>query len=162
MPVRWKLFRIICVLQMIIASVYAIMALINVAIYGFWALLIVLVFVLIFLLAVLGINILNDNYPNTPVTGRQKTKFNRLFLLNFLFLFVLFCILFIEIRAAKLIIGISHKPVLELSYELFINLIGIIVTLVFQFIILYGLYSLRNELYLNFMKKQFEFEKDQA
>jgi hypothetical protein len=85
-----------------------------------------------------------------------------LFLLNFLFLFVLFCILFIEIRAAKLIIGISHKPVLELSYELFINLIGIIVTLVFQFIILYGLYSLRNELYLNFMKKQFEFEKDQA
>jgi hypothetical protein len=148
---------------MLISAVYAIMTLIYVVSYGIWlGIVVILSFILIFLLCVLAINLLNNNYPNIPVTGSQKTSFNRLFLANFLFLVVLFCMLFIEYRAANAIIRITGKPFLQLPFEFFVNLLGIIVTIVFQFIILYGLYSLRWELYSNFMKKQFEFEKDQV
>ena len=58
MPVRWKLFRIICILQMLSASVYTIMALIRFFEIGsFSAFIRILLFLLIFLLTILAVNI---------------------------------------------------------------------------------------------------------
>jgi hypothetical protein len=121
----------------------------------------ILLFLLIFLLTILAVNILNNNYPEVPVAGKQKTSFNRLFLLNFLFLVFLFGIIFAEYRQLSTLAGYIHRPVLKLPFEMFLSIIIGFITLVFQFIILYGLYQLRRELYFNFMKKEFEFEKDQ-
>ena len=161
MPVRWKLFRIVCILQMLGSSVFAIMTLISFfETSSFSAFIGILLYLLIFLQTILAVNIINNNYPDTPVTGKQKTNFNRLFLLNFLFLVFLFGIIFAEYRALNSIAEFTGKSIFDLPLQLFPNLIGSIVTLIFQLIILYGLYSLRRELYFNFMKKQFDFEKD--
>jgi len=120
----------------------------------------VLLFLLIFLQTILALKLLNNNYPDVPVTGKQKTNFNRLFLLNFLFLVFLFGIIFAELRGLNEISTLIGKPILDLPFQFFIYGLSIIVVLIFQLIILYGLYSLRRELYANFMKKEFDFEKD--
>jgi hypothetical protein len=163
MPLRWKLFRVVCILQMLLASVFAILALIRLFESStFFAFISVLLFLLIFLQTILAIHIINNNYPDVPVTGKQKTNFNRLFLLNFLFLVFLFGIIFAEYRELKLFAAFAGIQIFDLPFRLFISLIANIVILIFQFIILYGLYELRRELYTNFMKKEFDFEKDQA
>ena len=162
MPLRWKLFRIVCILQMLSASVFAIIGLINLFKTGsFSAIITILLFSLIFLQTILAINILNNNYPDSPVTGKQKTNFNRLYLLNFLFLVFLFGFIFSEYRQLHSLSVLIGKSIFELPFEFFIYLITHLIILIFQFIILYGLYQLRRELYFNFMKKQFDFEKDQ-
>ena len=162
MPVKWKLFRVVCIVQMLSASVFTIMGLINFFTAGnLFSLLTTLLFLLIFLLTILAINILNNNYPNVPVTGKQKSNFNRLFLVNFLFLVFLFAIIFAEYRTLNDIAALTGTSFFNLPFRLFIYFIMAVSTLVFQFIILYGLYQLRRELYFNCMKKEFDFEKDQ-
>jgi len=162
MPVKWKLFWVICLLQMLAAAFFTIMAVIHFfGEGGFSAFIRILLFLLIFLLAVLGVNILTNNYPDVPVTGRQKTNFNRLFLLNFLFLSFLFGVIFSEYRQLSEITTLTGRAALQLPVEFFIYLIIYLIMLVFQLILLYGLYILRRELYVNFMSKEFEFEKDQ-
>jgi hypothetical protein len=163
MPIRWKLFRIVCILQMLSASVFTIMALIRLFETGYFSSFIrVVLFLLIFLQTILAVNILNNNYPDTPVTGKKKTNFNRLFLLNFLFLVFLFGFIFAEYRQLVSLAGFTGNPVFNLPLEWLMGIIANCITLIFQFIILYGLYLLRRELYINFMKKEFDFEKNQA
>jgi hypothetical protein len=163
MPVRWKMFRIICLLQLLLSSFFTITAIISFfEAGGFSGFIRMILFLFILLLAIIALSILNNNYPDVPVTGKQKTNFNRLFLVNFLFLAFLFGIIIAEYREAKSIAVLLARPFFTLPFELFIPLLMNIVTLVFQFIILYGLYHLRRELYVNFMKKEFEFEKNQS
>jgi len=162
MPLKWKLFRVVCILQMLSSSVFTITAVISFFMTGsFTSFIRTIVFIFIFLLTILAVDILNINYPDTPVTGRKKTHFNRLFLLNFLFLVFLFGIIFAEYRQLKELADIITKPIYELPAKLFISLLISLVTLAIQFIMLYGLYQLRRELYRNFLKKEFEFERSQ-
>ncbi len=161
MPARWKLFRVVCILQMLIASVFTIMGVIRLfGDPGFTAIIAVILYLAIFLQTVLAINILNNNYPNVPVTGTQKTNFNRLFLLNFLFLVFVFGLIFAEYRELNEVSVIINRPLFKLPFEIFISIVSDLVVLIFQLIILYGLYVLRRELYMNFMKKEFDFERD--
>jgi hypothetical protein len=121
----------------------------------------IILFLFIFLLTILAVNILNKNYPDVPVAGKQKTSFNRLFLFNFLFLVFLFGIIIAEYRQLNALGELINKAIFNLPFKLLISPIINMVILIFQFIILYGLYLLRRELYINFMKKEFEFEKHQ-
>jgi hypothetical protein len=147
---------------MLSASVLMIMGLIGFFTSGtLGGFLSIILFLFIFLLTILAINILNNNYPNVPITGRQKTNFNRLFLINFLFLVFLFAMIFAEYRALNELAKLINRPLFKLPFEMFISVISAVVTLIFQLIILYGLYQLRRELYFNFIKKEFDFEKDQ-
>lgn len=162
MPVKWKIFRFICVLQMIISSTAEIMALIRFFQEpGFYTVIVVVLFLLVFMFTILAVNILGNNYPDTPITGRQKNNFNRLFLLNFLFLTFLFGIIFAEWRDLRVIADLTGKSVLSLPSRFYLYLGGNLLILIFQFIMFYGLYHLRRELYVNFMKKKFDFEKSQ-
>jgi hypothetical protein len=160
MPVRWKIFRVVCIVQLLAASIFGIMSLINFFQSGqMGELLRVLLFVLIFMLAIFAVNIINNNYPDTPVTGTQKTNFNRLFILNFLFLVFMFGILFAEYQQLNILASLFNQPLFSLPFKAFIPIIINLLMLIFQFFILYGLYELRRELYFNFKKKEFEFEK---
>lgn len=163
MPIKWKIYRLICIIQMLVASVFSITSLINFFRYGgAGEIMRIVLFVFIFLLTILAVNLVNNNYPDTPVTGRQKTSFNRLFLFNFLFLIFLFGIIFSEYRQLNDLAELFGRPLFKLPFELFMHILVSLVILIFQFIILYGLYELRRELYANFMKKEFEFEQRQS
>lgn len=163
MPARWITYRIVCIIQLLAASIFSIISLINFfRVFEIGELLRAFLFVSIFFLAILAINILNTNYPDIPVTGKQKTNFNRIFLVNFLFLVFLFGIIFAEYRELALLATLMSRQVIRLPFQVFLPVLISLVMLVFQLIILYGLYVLRRELYMNFMKKQFEFEKNPA
>jgi hypothetical protein len=148
---------------MLTASVFAIMAMINFfRSGGFSEFARIILFVFIFMLTILALNIIITNYPDTPVAGKQKTNFNRLFLFNFLFLVFLFGIIIAEYRELSAVSELFGRTVFQLPFNLYIPFLTHLVILFFQLAILYGLYELRRELYFNFMKKKFEFEKDQV
>jgi hypothetical protein len=160
MPLKWKLFRFACLLQMLVACFFTLTALINLIQSGLISAFIrILLFMCIFLLTILAIHLLNNNYPDVPVTGKQKTNFNRLFLINFLFLAFLFGIVFAEYREVQVWADLVDKSFFDLPFEVYIGLFSSAGILILQLTILYGLYNLRRELYSNFMKKEFEFEK---
>ncbi|WP_276502871.1 hypothetical protein [Terrimonas pollutisoli] len=120
----------------------------------------VLLFSSIFMLTILAINLVNNNYPDNPVEGRQKKVFNRLFLLNFVFLTFLFGFIIIEVREIKQLAMVSGKNFFDFSFSIFVLLLLYTSMLILQLVILFGLYKLRLELYENFMNRKFEFERN--
>jgi len=147
---------------MLASSFFTITALVSfIETISFTAFVRLVLFLFIFLLTILAINILNKNYPDVPVAGKQKTNFNRLFLFNFLFLVFLFGIIISEYRQLRALAELISRPLLKLPFEFLVSPIINIAMLIFQLTILYGLYQLRQEIYINFMKKEFEFEKYQ-
>lgn len=159
MPLHWKLFRTICIAQLIAAAFNILNALFNFFRHASWSSLIGLaLFLAIMLLAVLAIHLLNNNYPDEPVDGKQKKSFNRLFLSNFLFLSFLFGFIIAEFRSLTHLTNSSGKTFFDFPLGIFLMLFMYVGMLILQLIILYGLYKLRLELYSNFMKRKFDFE----
>lgn len=160
MPIRWKLFRTICIVQMIAAAFNELDVLFNFFRYASWSGVIGLIlFLAILLLTILGVNLVNNNYPDEPVEGNQKKSFNRLFLVNFLFLAPLFGFVIAEFRSLTQLAHLTSKQLFDLPFSIFLMLIAYLGMLILQLIILYGLYKLRLELYANFMRRKFEFER---
>jgi hypothetical protein len=108
------------------------------------------------LLCILGINLVNNNYPEEPVEGRQKKVFNRLFLLNFILLTFLFGFIIAEIRSLNQFAGDLGTTFFKIPLSLFLMLVVYLAMVIFQLFILYGLYQLRLELHSNFMKRKFD------
>lgn len=159
MPLQWKLFRAICIAQLIAAAFNILDTLFNFFRYASWSGLIGLaLFLAIMFLAVLAIHLLNNNYPDEPVEGKQKKSFNWLFVINFLFLSFLFGFIISEFRSLNHLTNITGKTFFDFSFGIFLMLFIYAGMLIFQLIILYGLYKLRIELYTNFMKRKFDFE----
>jgi len=152
-------FRAICFLQMLATVYLCFSALINLFKSGlFYFAFETLFFLLMASLAIFGLNLVNTNYPDKPVVGKQKSIFNWLFLLNFLllaFLFALFFSSYSQLKSLALLLG---KPMLSLPSTLLLTYLVPVLLLVFQFIILIGLYNLRRKLYFNFNARQFDFE----
>lgn len=159
MPARWKLFRAICIIQLIAAAFNELDVLFSFFRHASWSSVVGLfVFLAILLLSILGLNLLNRNYPDEPVEGKQKKNFNRLFLINFLFLAFLFGYVFAEFRSLSQLASLSSKQLFDLPFSIFLMLITYSAMLVLQLAILYGLFKLRIELSDNFRKRKFEFE----
>jgi hypothetical protein len=157
MPLRWKIFRIICIVQLLAASANALEKLLYFFLHiSFSNIAGILLFIAVMLLCILGINLVNNNYPEEPVQGRQKKVFNRLFLLNFVLLTFLFGFIFAEMRSLNQFAINIGKSFFEIPVSLFLMLLVYLAMLIFQLIILYGLYQLRLELYSNFMKRKFD------
>jgi len=160
MSAKWKFFGLICVLQLLATAFFSITSFINLLQLGlFYFLLQTIAFVLMTWLTILALNILNNNYPDVPVGGRQKTIFNWLFLLNFLLLAFLFGLVIAEYKNLKVLTNLLDRSIFSLHFKWLLPFFIYSIILVFQFIILYGLYAIRIELYRNFMSKQFEFEE---
>ena len=164
MSIGRQLFRIICILQMLVTVYLGFISLTSLIRSGsFYYMLEAIFFFLIASLAIFGLNLLHTNYPNRPVMGKQKSVFNWLFLFNFLLLAFLFGVFFSEYRLLNTLREFSGKPLLSLPFKTLLPLLTALTILVFQFIILYGMYTLRIELYVNFNRnKQFEFEEEKT
>lgn len=161
MSTSWKLYRVVCVLQMTGAAFILFVSLLDFFRNpGFINIIRLLLFLLVMLQAIFAINTLNNNYPDTPVAGNQKKTFNRLFLLNFIFLAFLFGFVFAEFRIINSYAVLTGRPFYRLPFVALMTSIAYTMVLIFQFIILYGLYNLRRLLYTNFMKRRFEFENN--
>ncbi len=160
MPLRWKIFKAICIIQMIAAAFNELDVLFNFFRHAHWAGIVgLIVFLAIMLLTILAINLLSQNFPDEPIEGRQKKYYNRLFLLNFLFLAPLFGFVVAESRSLSQLAILSNQQITDLPLTIFLMLINYIAMLLMQLYILYGLFRLRIELYANFKRREFEFER---
>jgi hypothetical protein len=162
MTAEWKFFRTVCFLQLLLAVFFAVTSFITVFEDGsLYYVLSTSMYVLMIWLAIIGLNLINNNYPDRPVAGKQKTVFNWIYLVNFLLLAFLFGLVFAEYRQLKALATLVGRPVLRLPFRIVTSLYLSLLLLAFQLIILYGLYFLRRLLYENFFNnKQFEFEND--
>ncbi len=160
MPLKWKLFRLVCVLQILLVVSIGGYSIIRIFLSGspFYYFLNALAFILILLIANLGLNIIINNYPDSPIVDAQKGKFNWLFLLNFLLISFASAHVMAEYRTLVEISGFSES-INSLPIILFGPFILYLFISVFHLIILYGLFFLRKELYANYVRKKFEFEK---
>lgn len=160
MPLQWKLFRILCALQVVGALVMAMAALVDMLkTFSFLSILSLTHWLLVIGLAGLAISILQRNYPHTPVSGAQKSNFNRLYLLNFLFLAVFFSIIVSEYKTLSTLASYAGTEAWKLDIKFIWPLLVTTLLLIGQFTVLYGLFVLRRELYVQGSRKQFEFEE---
>ena len=160
MPTNWKLYRAVCLLQIVLTTV----VLFHSLLYffespGFGTISRLIVFLLSLLLATFTLQLINNNYPDNPVAGRQKKTFNRLFLLNFLALAFLFGFIFAEVQLiSSALASIPAGAHYRVHFLFVFPLLSYSLILLLQLVILYGLYELRRLLDMNFRKKKFDFE----
>lgn len=153
-------FRIVCFLQMLITvflTFTSVISFFNTS--SFYYVIETIAFMLMAALSILGLTLVSTHYPDKPIIGRQKSVFNWLFLFNFLLIAFVFALFFSEIKQLRMASIIFNRPLLSLPVEMHISFLVILALLVFHFMILYGLYTLRRRLFFNFYtQKQFEFE----
>lgn len=155
------ILRIICILQALIAIFLCFASLFSLLMDGgFMSLLEAIAFGFIAALPILTFTIYNNNYPDKLIEGRQKKNFNRIFLINFLLIALLFGFVFRDYRDGVMI---SNLPGFKSrSYLFFLPFIISCIVLIFHFSILYGLYWLRRHINNNVSSKQFDFEEENS
>jgi len=150
----WKLFRVVCIIQMIVVSLELILSvggLFNQKFF-FFSLFSTLVYFLIFVFLYQGLSLINYNYPDTPLSQRQKKSFNWLYLLNFLLIAFLFGQIVNEWRTTIPIwLILEEANEVSLSDYLFYGYSFLIAILLFIFHIIFlgGMYNLRRLIYQN-------------
>ena len=150
LTLRWKLFRIMCILQLIMVLYCLVSDLIRLfAGSNTWTELIgVFSYALVFLFLCQGLSILNDNYPDSPLTQPQKRRFNLLFLVNF----ILIAFLFAKVVTVWQLLPFINMASVVRSALLF-NFVFLILKTVFVFIFhllfLFGMYRLRQLIFKN-------------
>ena len=163
MPLRWRLFRLICVLQILLtlseSGISTIWMFISTnPVYNFFN---AAAFIVMLLLANLGLNIINKNYPNEPIVDVQKSRFNWLFLINFMLLSFSSGHLIAEYRTISKLYFFTNS-IRNLPYSVILAFLMYLLIFIFHIIILYGLFFLRRLIYYNYLQKEFEFEKTAA
>lgn len=108
----------------------------------------VISYALVFLFLCQGLSILNDNYPDTPLTVSQKRRFNLLFLINFILIAFLFAK---TVNMWRIIPFINMASIMRsnLFFNLLFFIFQSIVVFIFHLIYLYGMYRLRQLIYQN-------------
>jgi hypothetical protein len=88
----WKIFRAICIVQLILVAFKGILSFSQLFYSG--SVLIkcidVFAYTMVFVFVYHGLSMLNYNYPDTPLSPKQKRSFNILYLFNFILIAYLF------------------------------------------------------------------------
>ena len=161
----WKIFRVICILQLVLVATQLMLSIVgifyNIAV--FYKLTEVVLYSIVFFFVYLGFSILNYNFPDTPLSDRQKTQFNWLYIINFLLIAYLFAqvvnkwwILPVlnDAENIKFFNWLNFASPLLLSVGLFI----------FHLVLLAGMYRMRRVLHQNTIQslyQQFEEKKQE-
>lgn len=160
---RWKLFRICCIVQLVLVALQMMLSVAGLFYRGdiIYPITESIAYGIIFFFIYMGLSMLNYNYPDTPLTPRQKRNFNWLYLVNFLLIAYLFAQVITEWRnVVPLLVITEAKMVHYVSWSsmLIINIVIFILHLVF----LGGMFQLRKVIYQHTMNNwynQFDEEK---
>ena len=150
LPLSWKLFKVLSILQLLMVATRMMMSLSRLFVgqHVFLHLIEIIVYTLVFIFLYQGLSILNYNYPDIPLSDRQKKRFNILFLVNFLLISFLFGEVVSEWRVLAPIIGfVSNEFKSLLSLSAFFLFTAIM--FIFHLIFLAGMFKLRRTIYQN-------------
>jgi hypothetical protein len=149
LPFRWKLFRLICIFQVVLTGLNAGYSFLFVFSGGsIFPVLNVLGFTSMALFASLGVSLIHRNYPDELPDRRQKRYFNILYIFNFLLVSFAGAHVFMRTWAVYFLIRLDFETMPVFFLLMFIMYFLI---LLFQIYILYGMFRLRRELYANYM-----------
>jgi hypothetical protein len=88
----WKIFKTLCIVQLVLVAFQGMLTLSG--LFGgkhiLMSIIELIVYTCMFIFVYDGLSMLNYNYPDIPLSPRQKRSFNLLFLANFLFIAFLF------------------------------------------------------------------------
>lgn len=152
LPLRWKLFKAVCIIQLVLVSIRLVLAA-GALFFGpnrLYGLVGTLVYAILFLFLMQGLSLLNYHYPDTPLPSRPKRIFNWLFLLNFGAISFLFAELVNEWKAAVPLISedLSLFQLLLVGY----GLLSAILVFLFHLLFLAGMFRLRQTIHANSMQ----------
>ena len=157
------ILRIVCIIQILIAIFECLFSFTGLVLEGEFILLlqsIASAFIAIF--SIITFSISNNYFPDKIIEGRQKKKFNRIFLINFLLISFLFGLVFRDYKDYRNAVKLSYVFTVTGNYmPLVPYLISLIIScamLIFHFSILYGHYWMRRHINNNVGSKQFDFE----
>lgn len=151
LPLKWRLFRLLCIFQMILAGFHGALWIYSLVLAGggWLALLGISVFGAMLYFLYMGLSFINYNYPDNPLSPQQKKRFNWLFLLNFLSIAFLFATLLSEWKNSIDIFRLLHPNTPGGYLAPFTFLIAAAFLFIFHLLFLVGMIGLRRELYRN-------------
>jgi hypothetical protein len=157
----WKIFRAFCIVQLVLVAFKGMLSIsalfyktgfvvnfINVIAYG-----------CVFLFVYHGLSMLNYNYPDVPLSPKQKRWFNILYLLNFLLIAFLFAQIVNTWWLGELIVhsnGVANRFWFMLTTQFLFAWVIFIIHL----LVLGGMFQLRRLIYQNTISTWYQqFEK---
>lgn len=152
----WKLFRVICILQLILVAFKGIFAISQLFYSGsiLLTLINIIAYTFVFLFVYHGLSMLNYNYPDVPLSLKQKRSFNILFLINFILISFLFAQVVNTWWMTPLVFdgGFAKKYWFMLTAQLAFPWLIFIIHLIF----LAGMFRLRRTIYKNTIDTWYE------
>ena len=151
LPLKWKLFRLLCILQMVLAGFHGalwIHSLVR-ANGGLLALTGILVFGTMLYFLYMGLSIINYNYPDTPLSTKQKKRFNLFFILNFLSIAFVFGTIVSEWRSSREFLNFLRPHTASGYFYALLFFIFALTLFIGHLLFLAGMIKLRRELYRN-------------
>jgi hypothetical protein len=154
LPRHWRIFKALSIIQMIMVMFMLVISLGGIF-YGenvSWRLFEGVCYGLMLIFLYQGLSILNDNYPDTPLSLRQKRNFNLLFIVNFLLIAFLFAKVVVQWRYVS---GLISNYYLDARSNFLVYLPLAVAFLVFalNLVHLAGMYQLRTIIHKNNQKK---------
>lgn len=159
----WKVFRFFCIIQMVLVALQLMLG-VSGMFYRkqlIFPITEAIAYGIIFIFVYMGLSLLNYNYPDVPLTPKQRRNFNWLFIINFLLVAYVFGQFLSEWRVV-----VPWLMLVEGSLANYLSLIAMLVTdgviFILHLVFLGGMYQLRRVIYQNTMNKwysQFDEEK---
>ncbi len=161
MSFAWQLFRIVCISQLILAFLSGLSATKGVFEGNLMSAVVLFCMLMIVMLCLLAWQLLPGNYPDQPIEGAIKRKYNRLYLVNILVISLLFAKVFLSWKNLEEIADLLNTEPLTVPFQFSYPAYKNITMLLQQFILLYGLYVLRANRMRPTDTASFDFEKPQ-
>lgn len=154
LPGKWRIFKAVCIIQMTLVVLMLLISMSGV-IYGdniAWRLFESVCYALMIAFLYLGLTILNDNYPDTSLTNRQRRSFNLLFLVNFLLVAFLFAKVIVQWRYATGMLN-DYELTARGKLMVLVPLVIAISVFVVNLVYLAGMYRLRLQIHANALRQ---------
>jgi hypothetical protein len=154
----WKFFRIICICQLVMVAfqgMFTISRLLSGKII-LVNMLELIVYCAIFVFVYQGLSILNYNYPNIPLSVKQKRSFNILYLVNFLFIAILFArVVNIWEDVVSLIVDAGNLRIYSWFFVIVVYLFPWLIFII-HLVFLAGMFKLRRLIHENTINSWYE------
>lgn len=159
-PNAWKFFRVLCYVQLLLLALQLVLSLggLMTARIFFFSLAASVVYLVLLIFVFMGLSILNNNYPDSPLSAKQKRNFNGLFVLNFLAIAFLFGSVLSEWRNTVPLLKLLQGSLVQRFLFAF-SWISAMLIFLFHLVFLWSLVRLRRLIYQNTIEtwqEQFE------
>jgi hypothetical protein len=153
----WKIFRIICICQLVLVAFQGMLS-ISSLLSGksiVMHIIEIIVYTLVFVFVYEGLSMLNYNYPDVPLSTKQKRSFNILYLINFLSIAFLFARVVNTWWIVPFLMETSNLNMYNWFYIIVLFLFAWLIFII-HLVFLAGMFKLRRLIHQNTLNSWYE------